>query len=87
MRDFKPGWRCDILKSARSACAWLNQAVVPNSNRKSEWQQAREHLAQSCAIWRQLRDNGTLILRCEQTGQGRKGIGCLRTRLAMIVDS
>jgi eukaryotic-like serine/threonine-protein kinase len=31
------------------------------SDCKSEWQQAREHLAQSSAIWRQLRDNGTLI--------------------------
>lgn len=33
----------------------------PDSDRKVEWQHAREHLAQSSEIWRELRDNGTLI--------------------------
>ena len=31
------------------------------ADRKFEWQQAREDLVQSSAIWRQLQDNRTLI--------------------------
>jgi len=31
------------------------------ADRKFEWQQAREQLVQSAVIWRQLKDNGTLI--------------------------